>query len=138
MPDPFKKLVSTLESRFNGIASQAVAGLPAELGTITDGGLKLDSFKHEIPDYGVAEWTATLHLPAFSFVGTLTSPVDEDGNPQGGSPSPLTRFDMRPADIEEVRVNWQAGLRPGDRVLAVPVNKGNHAVVVCKVVGAGG
>lgn len=139
MSDPYRKLVSTLESRFSGIAAQAVSGLPAELGTITAGGLKLDSFKHDIPDYGVAEWNVTLHLPAFSLVGTMTSPVGEDGNAAGGgSPSPLTRFDARAADIAEVRLNWQAGLRPGDRVLAVPVNQGNHAVVVCKVVGADG
>ncbi|MCC3374740.1 hypothetical protein [Cohnella sp. REN36] len=89
MPDPFKKLASTLESRFNRIATQAVSGLPAELGVITNAGLKLDSFKHEIPDYLVSE-------------------------------------------------QLQTGLRVGDRVLAVPVNAGNHAVVVCRVVSRGG
>jgi hypothetical protein len=127
--DPFKKLVSTLEGRFSGIASQAVSGLPAELGTITEAGLKLDSFKYEIPDYGLAEWLVKLHLPAFSLVGTLTLP---------GTSAQEARFDLPETEIDEVKLDWQAGVRPGDRVLAIPVNDGNHAVVVCKVVGADG
>jgi len=137
--DPFRNLVSSLEQRFNGIVSQAVSGLGAELGTITAGGLKLDSFKHEIPDYGVAEWMAKLHVPAFSWVGTMTSPVQEDGTSlAGASTSALTRFDFAEAEVDGVKVEMKAGLSPGDRVLAIPVNEGNHAVVVCKVVGADG
>ncbi|WP_027092537.1 hypothetical protein [Cohnella thermotolerans] len=139
MPDPFKKLVSTLETRFNRLAAQAVSGLPAELGTMTSAGLKLDSFNHEIPDYGVADWTVKLQIPAFFMVGTTTAPVKEDGTALGGATtSPLTRFDFTDTEIEEVRIDWQSGLRPGDRVLAVPVQNGNFAVVVCKVVGADG
>ena len=139
MPDPFKTLMSTLENRFSGIAAQAVSGLPAELGTITAGGLKLDSFKHDIPDYGVAEWLVKLHVPSMKLVGTLTSPVKEDGTAlPGATTSQRTRFDVEEVEIDEVRMNWQAGVRPGDRVLAIPVNAGNHAIVVCKVVGAGG
>lgn len=139
MADPYRKLVSSLEQRFHGLMSQAVSGLGAELGTITGGGLKLDSFKHDIPDYAVAEWMAKLSLPAFSLVGTMTSPVKEDGTSlPGASASPLTRFDFAEAELDGVKVEMRAGLSPGDRVLAVPINDGNHAVVVCKVVGAGG
>ncbi|MBW5447442.1 hypothetical protein GE107_15395 [Cohnella sp. CFH 77786] len=139
MADPFKKLAATLETRLSGMAAKAVSGLPSELGTITGSGLKLDSFKYEIPDYLVADWTAKLHFPAFSLVGTMTSPVDGEGVPQGGAvPGPRTRFDFEEAEVEDVRLNWQSGLKAGDRVLAVPVNGGRDAVVLCKVVGSGG
>ncbi|THF78022.1 hypothetical protein [Cohnella fermenti] len=139
MSDPYRNLVSSLERRFSGIVSQAVSGVGAELGTITGGGLKLDSFKHEIPDYGVAEWTAKLHLPNFSMVGTMTSPVREDGTAlAGASTSVPTRFDFAQAEVEGVKVEFRSGFVPGDRVLAISVNDGNHAVVVCKVVSADG
>ncbi|WP_080833124.1 hypothetical protein [Cohnella massiliensis] len=139
MSDPFQKLVSTLETRMSGLASKAVSGVPAELGTITGGGLKLDSFNHAIPDYMVADGMATLHIPAFSLTGTMTSPVQADGTPlPGAATSQPTRFDFNETEVKEVRVNWQAGLRAGDRVLAVPVLGGSQAVVVCKVVGASG
>jgi hypothetical protein len=72
-------------------------------------------------------------------VGTMTAPVDELGNPQGGAvPSQLTRFDYIETKIDDVRLNWAQGIKPGDRVLAVPVNGGKDAVVVCKVVKTGG
>jgi hypothetical protein len=56
MADPFRKLAAALETRMNHLTSRAVSGLTAELGTITGTGLKLDSFKHEIPEYLVSEW----------------------------------------------------------------------------------
>lgn len=140
MPDPFKKLVTTLDSRISSITAKALSGVPSELGTITGSGLKLDSFKYEIPDYFVAEWVTQLEVPAFSLVGTMTTPVDDDGNPLGGAiPSQQrTRFDFKETKIEEVHLNWNVGIKPGDRVLAVPVNGGKDAVVVCKVVSSGG
>ncbi|MFC4302988.1 hypothetical protein [Cohnella boryungensis] len=139
MSDPFKSLVSTLESRFSGIAAKSLSGVPSELGTITGSGVKLDSFKYEIPDYYVAEWMAELELPAFSLIGTMIAPVDAAGNPTGGgAPSQRTRFDFDETKIGEVRLNWSAGIKPGDRVLAVPVNGGKDAVIVCKVVNSGG
>lgn len=139
MADPFKSLVATLESRFSGIAAKSLSGVPSELGTITGSGVKLDSFKYEIPDYYVADWVAELELPAFSLVGTMTAPVDETGNATGGgAPSQRTRFDFDETKIDEVRLNWSAGIKPGDRVLAVPVNGGKDAVVVCKVVNSNG
>ncbi|QJD86719.1 hypothetical protein [Cohnella herbarum] len=139
MADPYKSLVSTLEKRFSEIAAKSLSGIPSELGTITVSGLKLDSFKYEIPDYLVANWVAQLEYPAFSLVGTMTSPVDEDGVTIGGAtPSQRTRFDFQETKVGEVRLNWAAGLKSGDRVLAVPVNGGKDAVVVCKVVSSGG
>lgn len=139
MPDPFKQLVTSLENRISGIAAKTLSGIPSELGTITGSGLKLDSFKYEIPDYFIAEWETTLELPAFFLVGTMTSPVDEEGKAQGEtSPSQRTRFDFMEKKIDEVRLNWASGMKPGDRVLAVPVNGGKDAVVVCKVVSSGG
>ncbi|BBI31458.1 hypothetical protein [Cohnella abietis] len=139
MPDPFKKLVTTLESRLSGIAAKSLSGIPSELGTITGSGLKLDSFKYEIPDYMVAEWVTQLQLPAFSLVGTTTTPVDESGENEGGAASSqLIRFDFNKTELNEVRLNWLAGMKPGDRVLAIPVNGGKDAVVICKVVSSGG
>jgi len=137
--DPFKSLVATLENRFSGIAAKSLSGVPSELATITGSGIKLDSFKYEIPDYYVADWVVQLELPAFSLVGTMIAPVDEEGSASGGSaPSQRTRFDVNDTKISDVRLNWSAGMKPGDRVLAVPVNGGKDAVVVCKVVSPGG
>jgi len=139
MADPFKKLAATLETRLGGIAAKAVSGMPSELGTITGSGLKLDSFKYEIPDYLVADWSVQLHFPAFSWVGSMTAPVGEDGAAEAGaSTGQRTRFDMTAAQVTDVRMNWGAGLKAGDRVLAVPVNGGRDAVVLCRVVSAGG
>jgi len=140
MSDPFAALAKELKAKMLVVASESVKGLPSELGTITATGLKLDSFKHEIPasSYFVADWLAKVHLPAFSLIGTSISPVDAEGNPLGGaSSSQRTRFDFDETVVDEVRINWQAGIQPGDRVLAVPVNGGRDAVVLCRVVGAG-
>jgi hypothetical protein len=69
----------------------------------------------------------------------MTTPVDENGLALGGAlPSPLTRFDFADTTIEKVQLNWLTGVEPGDRVLAVPVNGGKDAVVICKVVSSGG
>jgi len=140
MVDPYGKLAEALETRLGGIAAKAVSGMPSELGTITgSGGLKLDSFKYEIPDYLVADWSVQLHFPAFSRVGTMTAPVNVKGEAQAGAVTgQWTRFDLTEAQVADVRMNWQAGLKAGDRVLAVPVNGGRDAVVLCKVVSAGG
>jgi hypothetical protein len=125
MSDPFKALVSVLEMRMSQHAGRAVDGVPAELGTLTATGLKLDNFKHEIQDYFVADWLVKLHLPAFTMYGTTTA---------GGLTSQRTRFDFEAVQIEDVRLNWKAGMQPGDRVLALPVNGGRDAVVLCRVV----
>jgi len=137
--DPIAGLVTALESRMNNLASRAVSGLSPELGVITVAGLKLDSFPYALPDYGVAEWSVQVRLPARTVVGTMTAPVNADGEPlPGASTSQLTRFDLAESETAEVQLTMQGQLQPGDRVLAVPIDGGNQAIVICKVVNAGG
>ncbi|TNJ65170.1 hypothetical protein FE784_16365 [Paenibacillus hemerocallicola] len=121
--DPYKKLATVLESRMAGHAATAVTGVPAELGTITGSGLKLDSFKHEMTDYLVAEWETKLKLPAFSLRGSITGTLSGSGE-----------FQFEETEIEGAALLFKDGLKPGDRVLAVPVAGGSEAVVICKVV----
>lgn len=135
MPDPFKQFADVLEERMAGHAGRALSGVPCELGIITASGLKLDSFKHEVHDYLVADWLVKIHFPAFSLIGTATSPVDDQGNDlPGATTTPLTRYDFRSREVDDVRLELKVGLQPGDRVLAVPVNGGQDAVVIAKVV----
>lgn len=135
MTDPFKQFASVLDARMTGHAGKALSGIPCELGTITASGLKLDSFKHEIQDYLVADWLVKVYLPAISFIGTATSPVDDQGiNLPGATTTALTRYDFNAKEVDQVHLELKADLIPGDRVLAVPVNGGQDAVVICKVV----
>ena len=133
--DPFKELGSILEARMASHAARAISGVPCELGTITAAGLKLDNFKHEIQDYLIADWLVKIHFPAFSLVGTATSPVDDQGNDLPGAiTTSLTRYDFLAREVDEVRLELKVDIKPGDRVLAVPVNGGQDAVVIAKVV----
>lgn len=133
--DPFKQLAGIMAGQAKKAAQSVISGIPCELGTITDSGLKLDSFKHEIPDYLVAEWTAKINLPPFFLVGTQTSPVDEQGvDLPGAGTSQRTRYDLQEMEISPVGIEIKPELQPGDRVLAIPVNAGQDAVVICKVV----
>jgi len=128
--DPFRQLAAELERRMAGKAAGALAGIPCELGTITSSGLKLDSFKHEIRDYLVADWLAKIHLPAFTVSGTQTGLEDS----LGGSVVGTANWSCQPAEIDEVHVEVLPDLKPGDRVLAIPVNGGQDVIVICKVV----
>lgn len=133
--DPFKHLAGIIAGQAKKAAQSAVSGVPCELGTITASGLKLDTFKYEIQDYLVAEWMAKISLPAFFFVGTQTAPVDEQGNDlPGASMSQRTRYDLQAKEISTAKIEIKPELQPGDRVLAIPVNGGQDAVVICKVV----
>lgn len=136
MSDPYKKLASILEMRMAGHASGAVSGLSCELGSMTGEGLKLDSFKSVIKDYLVADWLVKVTFgQPFKFLGKSTSPVDEQGNDlPGASTSQLTRYDFQTGEADNVRLELKNNLRDGDRVLAVPVNGGREAVIICKVV----
>ena len=134
MSDPFRALASVLEMRMSQHAGRALNGVPAELGTITATGLKLDNFKHEIQDYYVADWLAKIHFPQMTLTGSQTGLQDGEGRAVTGTAT----FTFDPAQINEVRINWKSGLRPGDRVLAVPVNGGRDAVVLCRIVPGGG
>ncbi|SFH21071.1 hypothetical protein SAMN05660649_04257 [Desulfotomaculum arcticum] len=129
-PDPFKELVSVLEMRMTGNAAKAVAGVPCELGTITATGIKLDKFKHEIQDYLLADWLVKMYLPDFSITGTQSGLKDS----LGGAVTGTATFEFEASIIDQVRLELKTGLKPGDRVLAVPVNGGQDAVIVAKVV----
>ena len=61
--DPYKQLASMLDRRMEQKSTVQTAGLACELATVTPGGLKLDSFKHELQHYYVADWLVRLHLP---------------------------------------------------------------------------
>lgn len=128
--DPFNKLAAVLESRMSGHATAAVSGVPAEMGTLTSSGLKLDSFKHEIKDYLVAEWETKLTIPAFTLTGAVAGLQDGSGGAVSGSGT----FSFEETEIDGVGFMFKDGLKPGDRVLAVPVAGGSEAVVLCKVV----
>lgn len=110
------------------------------LGTITPGGLKLDLFKNVIPDYMVADWELKIEIPQASRVIKTASPVNEDGSDTPATQySDLTRLDFSVQGegsnaTKEVHLDLKTGLKPGDRVLAIPVNNGQDAVVICKVV----
>jgi hypothetical protein len=140
MDDPIKQFASLLDMRMASHANRAVIGVPCELGTITASGLKLDSFKHEINDYLVADWEIQLEIPQASRVIQMAAPVESDGSdiPEVTSYSTLTRFDFRsagdPTTTIKVHLNLKEGIKPGDRVLAVPINGGQDAVVIAKVV----
>lgn len=125
--DPYKKLAAALESRMVGHAAATMAGIPSELGTVTGSGLKLDSFKHEIQDYWIADWEIKMKLPAFTLSGSVA------GQSIGDTPG-KTEFQFDEAEIEDVKLLLRDGLKPGDRVLAIPVAGGSEAVVLCKVV----
>lgn len=140
--NPYKELASILDMRMKGHAGQALSGVPCELGTMTATGLKLDNFKHEIQDYLVADWELKIELPQASRVIKTAAPVNPDGSDVPGSTqySSLSRLDFNvqgmgdPAATVKVHLNMKAGLKPGDRVLVLPVNGGQDFVVLCKVV----
>ncbi|MEK3673532.1 hypothetical protein NSU14_24980 [Paenibacillus sp. FSL R10-2771] len=124
MGDAYDALHEAFQEAMGKGVAKSLAGVPAEMGTITASGLKLDSFKHEIQDYLVAGWTVTLGMPAYSLSGTINT----------GSGSGTATFSVPAKDIEGVQVDMAAGLQTGDRVLTIPVNGGNDVVVLCRVV----
>lgn len=132
--DPYVHLASAIQSSFSKHTKQAVDGLGAVLGTITATGLKLDDFKHEIQDYLVAELPGLLSMPRHMFKGTSTRAQE----PYWEDKTMDTSYYFDETEIEDVNLQLDKGLKPGDRVLAVRVNSGNDVVVVCRVVSGGG
>lgn len=127
--NPFRDLAAILEQQMSNQAVRAVSGIPSELGTITSSGLKLDSFKHEIRDYLVAEWLLKVEVPAFTIKGTQSGLLDS----QGKSVTGQATFTFLPTVLDDVRLELKAGLKPGDRVLTIPVHGGQDIVVIAKV-----
>lgn len=128
--DPFKQLTSLLDMRMSERAGNAISGIPSELGTVTATGLVLDSFKHEVQDFLVAEWLVKAHFPAVQVTGEVTGLRDGEGRPVTGHAS----MAIDAFEIDELRLELKNGLKPGDRVLTIPINGGNDAIVICKVV----
>lgn len=119
--DPFGELATMWADQARGAASRMSQSLSAELGTITATGLQLDRFKHELPDYLVAEYL-TLDEPDFTTTEQDGTHTDSDG-------------DSDPAHTHQVKTPSKLlPLHPGDRVLAIPVNDGQDYVVIARVV----
>ncbi|MDD3927175.1 MAG: hypothetical protein PHT33_11025 [bacterium] len=119
--DPFGELASIMDSRARGAAGRMSQDLSAELGTITATGLQLDRFKHELPDYLVAEYL-TLDEPDF----TETESDGAHSQPDAGYGGAHSHQVKTPDKL--------LPLHAGDRVLAIPVNDGQDYVVVARVV----
>lgn len=141
MSDPFKQLAGLLENRMAGIGAKVLSGMPCLLGTMTATGLKLDDFKHEVQDPLYADWTFKMELPQASRVIKIASPVNPDGSNQGGTTySVLSRIDFNVQGADDagttvkVHMDLKSELKPGDRVLVVPINSGQDHVIIAKVV----
>lgn len=132
--DPYRQIADIVVEQAKKAAGNALSGIPCELGTITASGLKLDTFKYEIPNYLVAEWMAKIYLPAHTMLATETAPVDSQGSPLPGATTVHAKYDFETKEIDQVKIEIKPDLQPGDRVLAIPVNGGQDAVVICKVV----
>lgn len=142
MTNPFKELASVMDSRSKQNFKSLLSGVPCELGTITASGIKLDGFKHEYQEYLIADWTFKIELPQASRVIKTAKPVNPDGTdiPNTTEYSALTRLDFNVegaggADVTvKAHLDFKSELKPGDRVLAIPINNGQDVVVICKVV----
>lgn len=78
--------------------------------------------KVTVEGYGTRDGLVAEHLKDHFRLATMTSPVDDDGNPlPGASTSILTR------------INYWTGLEDGDQVVALPIEEGERFVVVGKL-----
>jgi hypothetical protein len=120
------------------ISTQTARPDALELGSIQgDMSLKIDRFAVPIPkgEYLVSEWAAKLGLPDFSLVGMGEYPVKDDGSPEPVTEwTPQTRWDWKPQEVDEVKIEVKPDLKPGDRVLVAWMNDHTDPVVVSKVV----
>ncbi|MBB3129739.1 hypothetical protein FHS19_004414 [Paenibacillus rhizosphaerae] len=133
--DPYGQLASSLYASVGKHTRQALGGVGAVLGTITSTGLKLDDFKHEMQGYMVAELPGLLALPRYMAIGASGVRTD---SPNWGSVAMATSFYFDETEVPDAALKLSAGLKPGDRVLAVRVNGGDDVVVVCRVVSGRG
>ena len=86
-------------------------------------------------EYLIAEWTAKLSFPAFSLVGKGEAPVKDDGTPDPPTSwTEQTRWDWKPKEIDEVKIEVKPDIKPGDRVLVAWVNNHTDPIVISKVV----
>lgn len=54
-----ENLVRTIKDSTNSSINNAMSGIGVEFGTMTETGLQLDNFKHEITDYKVLDYLTT-------------------------------------------------------------------------------
>ncbi|MNS58770.1 hypothetical protein D3C72_916990 [compost metagenome] len=130
--DAYGTLASLVNTAMLSHTKQALSGVGPVLATLTQSGLRLDDFKHEIQDFLVAELPGSLILPEFTLTGNVEGLRDGSGGMVGGE----GRFLFREAEVEKTLLNVRKGLQPGDRVLALRLNGGRNVIVLCKVVSA--
>ncbi|EOS57665.1 hypothetical protein [Paenibacillus barengoltzii] len=130
--DPYAALAVSLRENAARKAAEVLTGATAELGTVTGTGLKLDSFKYEIQDYYVAEFPGILKLPELKMTGEVRGLRDSGGGGVEGQ----GQFTFMPSETKDAVLSLK--LQPGDRVLALPLNGGNDAIVLCRVVSGNG
>lgn len=104
-----ESLVSAIRDDTNGSINSAVSGVGVEYGTITETGLQLDNFKHEITDYKVLDY-----LKADKDYFTQTNSAGTDSH----SHKVATPEVLKP-------------LKSGDRVLATQI--GAEFIVIGRV-----
>lgn len=136
--DPYVSFVSSLKQQIVGSTQQVMSGTGAELGTITATGLKLDQFKHEIQDYYIADYNMSLAMPAYTLSGDIKVQAQYPDSETLGSGSGKMQYEVKATEIPEVGMSLAKGLVAGDRVVVLQLNGGQDAVVLCKVVSAGG
>lgn len=130
--DPYSALAVSLRENAVKKAAEVLTGVTAELGTVTGTGLKLDSFKHEIKEYLVAEFPGTLKLSDLTLTGGVRGLKDSGGGRVEGQ----GEFTFVPSETKETVLSLK--YQPGDRVLVLPLNGGNDAIVLCRVVSGNG
>ncbi len=135
-------------------AAQAVAGLAAELGTITEKngvkGVKLDRFQHVFEDCLFLEphcdidIEIRLQVPAHEETGQIelpSIPIQGGGSTEAGTYDVTYKFDdwVFESDPETAITIFGARLKQipeyvaGSRVLCAPVNGGRDVVVISKI-----
>ncbi|MTV47768.1 hypothetical protein GJ688_02065 [Heliobacillus mobilis] len=151
MQDPFKKIVSMIDHRMRDHATNAISGVPCVLGTMTETGVILDDFAHEIQDPIVLgpvvdmDIELQMEVPAHERVGKLVLPSipTKAHSPTEEGEYPVTfQFDPWTYDAEvngkikitKARVKYKTQFQTGDRVLCCMVNSGQDVVIVSRVV----
>jgi hypothetical protein len=120
--DPFTELVRRIDRMARDQTDRRLTWVPAMLGTITGGGLKLDNFKHEIKDYLVSHHLALAEPD-------MTS-TETDGEHSGHT----VQQNLGKHSHQVITPNPIKPLPAGDRVLVMPVANGQIFVVVARVV----
>ncbi len=139
--NPFSELASIVNKQSRFHAESSLQGVPPVLGTMTETGVILDDFKHEIKDPLYADWLVKLDMPQISRTVNMSAPVKEDPRGDdipGSTVSILTRIDFHgdgnATEIFNVHIDLKSSLKSGDRVLVIPINRGQDCVIICKVV----